>query len=313
MKTNIKISMVCAALMATTTVFAQTEAADSTINGKIDDNQPITKSNDRKSQSEPEWEEVVINHNGVTITKGHRNSDGSFSDDKEEYRVTISNEKTHVGAFDLGASGYGSKMFSTNIDDTASFLELNRGFHISFNICETRVPITQKHLGLATGIGLKFDIYSFSNKDMILTKGSTRLAYEFDKSTSYSKSKLRCTYLTVPLVLEWQQGNRDDLFLMAGVEGNLRIGSSTKTKTSSGDKEKHRTDLYMNRFSYNLVARAGIKGVGIFVKANMSPIFRDGKGPELYPFSAGICFTDWIPYRKWQQTTVTTKNNGTDI
>ena len=311
MKMLVKLSMACAALMATTTVFAQTDAADSTINGKIDDNQPITQNNNPQKQSDPDWEEVIINHDGIKYIKGYRNSDGT-SDEKEEYRVTINKEKTHVGAFDIGASGYGSKMFSTNIDDTASFLELNRGFHLAFNLCETRVPIAQSHLGIATGIGMKFDIYSFSNKDMILTKGNTRLDYDFDKSTSYSKSKLRCTYLTVPLVLEWQQGNRDDFFFIAGVEGNLRIGSSTKTKTSSGDKEKHRTDLYLNRLSYNLVARIGMKGVGVFVKANMSPLFRDGKAPELYPFSAGICFTDWIPYYKWHQTSVTT-NHSADI
>ena len=302
--------MVCASLMATTTVFAQTEAADSTISGKID-NQPISQNNNQKKQSEPDWEEVIINHNGVQFIKGYRNTDGT-SDEKEEYRVTIANEKTHVGAFDIGASGYGSKLFSTNIDDSASFLELNRAFHIAFNLCETRVPIAQSHLGIATGIGLKFDIYSFSNKDMLLTKGNTRLAYDFDKSISYSKSKLRCSYLTVPLVLEWQQGNRDDFFFIAGVEGNLRIGSSTKTKTSGGDKEKHRSDLYLNRFSYNMVARIGMKGVGVFVKANLSPLFRDGKAPELYPFSAGICLTDWIPYYKWRQTSVTT-NHSADI
>ena len=307
-----KLPMVCAVLLAATNVFAQTEAADTTImNGKIADEQTIIS--DSNSQSNPDWEEFIINRNGVHYIKGHRNSDGTTSENKEDYSVKISSEKTHVGAFDLGASGYGSKMFSANIDDSASFLELNRGFHIAFNLCETRLPIAQSHLGVATGIGLKFDIYSFSNENMILSKGNNSLAYYFDSSTEYSKSKMRCSYLTVPLVLEWQQGNRDDFFFIAGVEGNLRIGASTKTKTSSGNKEKHHTDLYMNRLSYNLVARIGLKGVGVFVKANLSPLFRDGKAPEMYPFSAGICLTDWIPYYRWRQTTVTTTNHSTDI
>ena len=313
MKMSVNISMVCAALMATTTVFAQTEATDSTLNGKIDDNQPITQNNYHKNQSDPDWEEVIINPSGVHFIKGYRSDDGTTPDKKEEYNVTISSEKTHVGAFDIGASGYGSKMFSTNINDSASYLELNRGFHIAFNLCETRLPIAQSHLGIATGIGLKFDIYSFSNENMILSKGNNSLAHNFDTSTDYSKSKMRCSYLTVPLVLEWQQQNYGDFFVMAGVEGNLRIGASTKTKTSSGNKEKHRTDLYMNRFSYNFVARVGLKGVGVFVKANLSPLFRDGKAPELYPFSAGICLTDWIPYYKWRQTSVTTTNHSADI
>ena len=293
MKMTIKISMICATLMAATSVFAEPYAADSTIAGaKIDDNQ-IKTHTDTASHFYFGRREVVVDNSGIHFVKTHTNSfDDDFDDNYRKYGLSWVNkhDDTHVDAFDFGVSGYGSKMFSTNIADSTSFMELNRGFHIAFGLCETSLPIVENRLYLGTDIGLKFDIYSFTNNNMILSKGPAYLAYSNDSTTNYSKSKLRCTYLTVPLVLEWQTGNGDDFYIMAGVEGNLRIGSSTKTKTTSGDKEKHRNDLYMNRFSYNLVARVGIKGVGVFVKANMSPLFRDGKGPELYPFSAGISF-----------------------
>ena len=292
MKRSIRISMVSAALMAATSVFAEPFAADTTItNAKISDGQ-IKTHTDTASHFYFGRREVVVDNNGIHFVKAYSNKFDDDSDDSyRKYGLSWVNlhDDTHVDAFDFGVSGYGSKTFSNNIADSANFMELNRGFHIAFGLCEASLPIVDNRLYLGTDIGFKFDIYSFSNNDMILSKGPAGLAYSHDSTTSYSKSKLRCTYLTVPLILEWQRGG-DDFYIMAGVEGNLRIGSSTKTKTTSGDKEKHRNDLYMNRFNYNLVARVGIKGVGVFVKANMSPLFRDGKGPELYPFSAGISF-----------------------
>ena len=78
MKMLSKLPMVCAVLLAATNVFAQTEAADTTImNGKIADEQTI--SSDSNSQSNPDWEEFIINRNGVHYIKGHRNSDGTTS------------------------------------------------------------------------------------------------------------------------------------------------------------------------------------------------------------------------------------------
>ena len=292
MKMTVKISMICATLMAATSVFAEPYTADSTIaDAKINDKQ-IKTHTDSASHFYFGRREVIVDNSGIHFVKTHSsNFDDDFEDNYyHKYGFSWFNmyEDTHVDAFDFGMTGYGSKIFSTNIADSTSFMELNRGFHIAFGLCETSLPIVENRLYLGTDIGLKFDIYSFSNNDMILSKGPTHLVYSHDTATSYSKSKLRCTYLTVPLILEWQLGDCNDFYIMAGVEGNLRIGSSTKTKTISGYKKKHRNDLYMNRFSYNLVARVGIKGVGVFVKANMSPLFRDGKGPELYPFSAGI-------------------------
>ena len=107
----------------------------------------------------------------------------------------------------------------------------------------------------------------------------------------YEKSKLRVVNLALPVALEWQPRGRSNFYAMVGIEGNLRTGSSTKMVTDKGRKIKNKSDLHINTFSCDVFARVGYNNAGVYVSANLTPLFKDGKGPELYPFSAGLSFS----------------------
>ena len=147
------------------------------------------------------------------------------------------------------------------------------------------MPIISRRLGICTGVGGKIDSYYFSNKNLVLEKGKNHLIYYTDTVQSHKKSKLTNTYLTVPVVIEV---HAKDVWLMAGVEGNLLLWSNTKMKTTSGEKNRTHSNFYQNLFGYDLVAKIGVDCVGAYVRANLSPMFQDGKGPEVYQFSAGL-------------------------
>ena len=279
--------MVCAALVATTTVFAAPVANDTTtIDAKIENN----NGSDGEHYSYGTREVIVNDHEVRVIKHGY----GSDSDESYKFINYVGSDKfhPHLSSIDLGASRYSSKPFSAAIDDSVSYLDLSRGFHFSMGFVETSVPIVKDRLGIGIAIGLKHDCYSFSTKNLKLDKdGNGHLTHYTDTSKDYAKSKLRNTYFMIPVVLEYQPMGYNGLVFQAGVEGNLRMWSKTKMKTSSGEKNRTHSNFYQNLFSYNLVAKVGVDCVGAFVRASMTPMIQEGKGPELYQLSAGVSLT----------------------
>lgn len=296
MKMLVKIPVAFAALIISTSVFAATEMSDTTNAGSNNGNQVKTHSDTARFIFGRR--EVIISDNGIHFIKDkHSYNDRDFDDDN--YTVAFTNHvgsfdfDSHLSTIDLGASRYSSKPFAVTLHDSVSYLDLNSGFHFSIGIVETALPIIKDHLGIGIGLGLKHDCYSFSIKNLVLDKDNNgHLTHYADSSKPYVKSKLRNTYLMVPVVLEIQPTGYHGLVIQAGVEGNLRLWSKTKMKTSSGEKFKNRANLNQNLFSYNLIARVGFDDFGIFARANLSPLFNNGKGPDLYPYSAGVslCF-----------------------
>ena len=201
---------------------------------------------------------------------------------------------SHIESFNIGIAGYGSDMFSTTVADSASYLDLNgnRSIHLDFYFVDAAARLGNSRFGVSSGLGVKWDLYSLSAKNIVLNKGQHQLEYQYDTTNYvYEKSKLRVVNLALPVALEWHSHGWSNFYAMVGVEGNLRIGSSTKMVTDKGRKIKNKSDLHINTFSCDVFARAGYDGLGVYVSANLTPLFKDSKGPELYPFSAGVSFS----------------------
>lgn len=309
MKTLSRLSMVCAALMAATSLYAE--------NSDIFEENFAADSVDSRTESESTKSyrfgrrEVIFDDNGIHFLKDRNNFDQSFDDDESknispstkygnnytpqpnnnqnDSQIGNSNPKkyryfsTSLTSFDFGVVQFASQQMSVTLDDNDNFLD-HRGFQLAGCFSAAGLPIINRHLGICTGVGGKIDSYYFSNKNLVLEKGSTHLLHYTD-TVSHKKSKLTNTYLTVPVVIEV---HAKDAWLMAGVEGNLLLWSNTKMKTTSGEKNRTHSNFYQNLFGYNLVAKIGVDCVGAYVRANLSPMFQDGKGPEVYPFSAGV-------------------------
>jgi hypothetical protein len=82
------------------------------------------------------------------------------------------------------------------------------------------------------------------------------------------------------------------LYFAFGGYGGVRIVSQTKQvyeKNGSRYKIKVNDDFNTSFLEYGLIAKIGIGDFGLFINYNLSPLFADKKGPELYPISGGIC------------------------
>ncbi|MBP5667808.1 MAG: outer membrane beta-barrel protein [Salinivirgaceae bacterium] len=311
MRTIIKLTMTGVVLMAATSLFAETDGATA-LDFSADSAYSQIRTNDAKSYHFGK-REVIFDDNGIHIMKDRDNFDQSFDDDnfrgnqggytpQTNNNGNTSNQNggnssskhnkyryfsPNLSSIDFGVSQFASNPLSFTIDD-AGYMDLKRGFHLSACLDAAGLPIISRRLGIAVGVGVKCDFYTFATQNLALEKVDGRLVHYADTSKSYKKSKLTNTYLTVPVVIEV---HAKDVWLMAGVEGNLLAWSNTKLKTSSGHKDRVHSNFCQNLFSYNLVAKIGVDCVGAYVRANMSPLFSKDKGPELYPYSAGISLT----------------------
>ena len=96
-------------------------------------------------------------------------------------------------------------------------------------------------------------------------------------------------------MLEFQipvSGHSKKLYFSGGVVGGLKVGSHTKTKID-GNKSKDRGDFNISPFRYGATARFGYKGINLFGTYYFSTFFKNGRGPEMFPFTIGIGLMNW--------------------
>jgi len=202
----------------------------------------------------------------------------------------------HWAGFELGVNGLANGDYSLYAGtDYAGleFMELNpaKSTEVNLNFLEYGIVLDNQYLGLVTGMGFSMNNYRFDH-DLTIVKGAQgtvepRYAAEEEKM---EKSKLTASYLTVPLLLELQipvNGRSNRLFIAAGVIGGLNLGSHTKMKYEDS-KEKDRGSFNMNPFKCSATVRAGLKDISLYASYALTPLFRNDKGPELFPFSIGI-------------------------
>ena len=159
------------------------------------------------------------------------------------------------------------------------------------NLFEKDIPIFTDYVKLATGLGLEWDNYFFTNNTR-LTSDSARI-YGFHDSIKFDKTKLRLSYLNLPILLQFNT-NADPkkaFHISVGVIISYNLGAKTKMVYEINDqkyKDKVAGDYHINPLRYGLTARVGYGNFKVFANYNLSTLFVKDEGPELYPFSVGI-------------------------
>jgi hypothetical protein len=204
--------------------------------------------------------------------------------------------KGHWAAMEMGVNSFANVNYKGYT--TSNFMDLNqnKSYEVGFNFVRYSIGLQKdkKNVGIVTGLGLTFNDYRFSNPYTLKNDGGITNPVLLDEA-ALSKSKLSTTFLTVPLILEFQvpvNGHDKRFYFSGGVIGGLKVGSHTKVK-KDGDKSKSRDDFNINPFRYGATARAGYKGINIFGTYYFSSFFKEGRGPEMFPFTIGIGLMNW--------------------
>ncbi len=200
---------------------------------------------------------------------------------------------------EFGINGYLTPDHSMILPAEYNYLELDypKSINFNFNIFQQSVRIIGNKFGLVTGLGFSWYNFKFNSKNTVLSTDSAFLTgyLDTDPSKSYIKSKLTASYITVPLLLEFQTNSKhksNSFHLSAGVIGGVRLGSHTKqvyTVNGSGEyKPKVKDNFFLQPFKADATARIGWGPINLYATYSLIEMFNPGQGPELYPFTVGF-------------------------
>ena len=202
------------------------------------------------------------------------------------------NFNPHWAGLEVGMNMFSSTDYSLYDGDEFFSLVPGKSLTWNLNFAEWAFKNEKNNFALVTGLGFSFSDYRF-DQSITIEKDDNGMIVPVDLDPDgLKKSKLNMTYLTAPLMLEVKTPLRmggSRLYLAGGVIGGLNIGAHTKYKYN-GNKEKARGNFNINTFKYELTGRIGFGDFCVFANYSMTPLFKDGKGPELYPLMIGISF-----------------------
>ena len=208
----------------------------------------------------------------------------------------------HWAGVELGLTNLVTSDFSLDYPEEMKFMEMNTGKSWDFNInfLQYSIGFGTDKVGLVTGLGWELQNYRFDNPLSIMEVDGFIVAdssYMLNPDIgSVEKSKIHTSYLTLPLLLEFQipAGRRNHrVHISGGVIGGIKLWSTTKVvyKDQGGNKEKNKekgNDYNLSPLRYGLTARIGYRALNIYANYNLTPFFEKNKGPELYPFTIGL-------------------------
>ena len=204
---------------------------------------------------------------------------------------------TWEGEMTFGTTGYltPSGSFTMPVAQRPMEIDYTRSWALSFASQLKGFDLVKDRIYISPGLGITWNNYFFKNNIAIHSTSDTT-TFTFDTITNNNKYKLRTTYIDIPLLVGFRIGDlKHPLGIQAGVIGSYNLGNIVKQKyQSNGNKIKNRTkdDYNINPFKLEAVARVKIKNVGIYGRYSLTSLFENGKAPELYPFSAGIIFSE---------------------
>lgn len=229
------------------------------------------------------------------------------------------------GGIDIGLNGYVTPDFDMSFDKADNYLDLRmeKSINVNVNIYEQNINLSKdnNNMGLITGIGLTINNYRFSNSTYLNPDESSIEGY-YMEGINIRKSKLTACYISVPLFFEIQSKHqlrtRQFHFAVGAIvsarlsthtkvyfdesgkiydmvdpaTGNV-IGTSESPTGSGRNIVKDHDSFHLAPFKCDASVRFGYGIINLYATYSMNTLFQKDRGPELYPFSAGITLVSW--------------------
>ncbi|REJ80518.1 MAG: hypothetical protein DWQ44_06055 [Bacteroidetes bacterium] len=215
--------------------------------------------------------------------------------DKKSKEKKEEKAKPIWSGLELGLNGYMNRDAGFDIPDGFSELELkqSKSVFVALNLLQKDFEIAKSNIWFTTGLGLAWNNYRFDNEVILMPTEPISVMRDVSTTRSYSKSKLTCSYLTAPLMLQafTSREQKKAFHIGAGAILGLKIGSHTKVKYEENGNEfksKVRDDFNLSTFRYGFRVNVGYGKFNLFADYYASTLFSENKGPTLYPVTAGI-------------------------
>jgi len=230
----------------------------------------------------------------------------NISSNKGKYKTSFDEKNrkkrfnAHWSGFEFGLLNFVNKNQSFVSEEEISFMQIvpEKTFSYGLNIFELNIPFTKYSFGLATGAGLRWSSISLEqNINLVQNEDGVIVGEIISAEKEIKKNKLNIAYIRVPVVLEYQKPIKSrKLYFSLGLYGELRGWSKQRQKYVVNEityKDKKVDNFQLSPFTYGISARAGYGDIGLFVEYTLVPLFKDEKGPEMYPVMIGVRLVDF--------------------
>jgi hypothetical protein len=201
----------------------------------------------------------------------------------------------HWAGVDFGFNMFINPDYS---DYSSEFMEndIFRSNSTYLNLIQQSIGLQRNRntIGLVTGVGLQLKSYRLERNTTIERLENGRIEPQTLYFEQNQKSKFSLVTLMVPLLAEFQipvNHYKNRLYISGGAFGGIRLGSHTKVKYRiDGKKEKLKIPGHysLQDYKYGLMVRAGYRWINVFATYELTPLFKEGKGPKLTPVTFGI-------------------------
>lgn len=253
------------------------------------------------AQNKPDTTNISIGEKKILIIDPNPKNDTisvELKDSPKEYK----SEVDLTFGLDAGVNLLLNSDGAMGLDSSSNWLDLNHSRSLSWRIQAVRAqfPIYQNYVKIKTGLGFAWNGYGLKNnvRPTIQDSSATYALNIPDSAMSFTKNKFRASYMTIPLLLEFNTNNDEDkaFHISAGVIGGWNMGSLVRQKWQNGDDKadyKHKGDYNVNPFTLDATARIGYGNFTLFAVYGLTPLFEKNKGPEVYPVTVGLQIIPW--------------------
>ena len=161
--------------------------------------------------------------------------------------------------------------------------ETFRSFHFSSQLVGVNFALDRKRtLSLEVGFQFTIDDYRLSSSDRMLGLEAGRIVPVDPYEPDPRLSKFVTTSVGIPVRLLYEPGKHWNLALTAYSDFGTGITSVTRSPHITRDLGG------LRGYQFGVGASVSYHGFGLFVRYNVSPLFRSGVGPECHPLSFGV-------------------------
>lgn len=244
----------------------------------------------------------------------------SITDRLKDLRTERRNKFTYWSGIDVGVNTLIDDGGSTDLGEGAAFMEIDnsRSRFVSINFMEQKIEFGTHHVGLLTGLGWEFVNYRLKNNVALAYDADSVYGVEME-TPDLRKNKLRQMGFRMPLMLEFntkrapmpteqdlyaaradttgalakrfRHSRKHNFHIAMGLVGSWYFDTMYKQKwTADGDNHKVRDkgDYLLLPYRAAAAVRIGYGGLNLFAEYSLTPLFKDGKGPELTPVTVGL-------------------------
>ncbi|MBK8500206.1 MAG: hypothetical protein IPL52_15635 [Flavobacteriales bacterium] len=256
----------------------------------------------------------------ITEPKPWASTSDSIAEVIHDRKVERRNQFTYWSGVDIGVNTLLAADGSTDLPKEAEFLEIDntKSRFVSINFMEQKIEFGTHHVGLLTGLGWEFVNYRLKNNALLAYNADSLYGMPMDEP-DFRKNKLRQMGLRMPLMLEFNTQRSplpteaDVMAMRADTTGALRrtfkprhdrnfhiaigvVGSwyfdtmykQKYTVEGNDRKDRDKGDYLLLPYRAAAAVRVGYGGLNLFAEYALTPLLKDGKGPELTPFTVGL-------------------------